>query len=215
MSDDQLQLIGSDVITWRRIRSGRPVYLQGDALTNLYAVHSGSFKSLATLHDGRDQITQFSTSGELMGLDGMGHRVHPSTALALEDSEVCSIPFDALHRVVSANEQWRDSLCRIMGAEILREQAHMLVLGSGSTDGRVAVFLLQLSARMRSRGYSATEFNLRMSRAEIGSYLGLRLETVSRTLSSFQKQGLLLVKRRHVRIRNMMELQRVAESGGT
>src|SRR5205085_9452834 len=96
---------------------------------------------------------------------------------------------------------------RLMSGEIVREHSLMVLLGSMNAEERLAAFLLTVSQRMKARGYSATEFHLRMTRAEIGSYLGMKLETVSRTFSAFQQQGLLEVDKKHVRIVDLAGLQ--------
>lgn len=198
----------------RRVLQGQTLFLQGDSVRYLYAVRRGSFKSALLLRDGRNQVTRFPMAGDLLGLDGMAGGVHGSTAVALEDSEVRAIPIEAVHELSLHDPEWQDTVCRALGREIVREHQHLLVLGSAGTEGRLAMFLLELSEAMQARGYSPTEFHLRMSRAEIGSYVGLTLETVSRTFSSFQQRGVLKVQKRHVRIESLEALQRIRDRDG-
>lgn len=198
----------------RKVHAGAPLFLEGDKCTHVYVVRSGGFKSALTLRDGREQVTTFAMPGDMLGLDGLGPRVHATTATALEDAEVCSIPAAALHELALHNSNWQDLLCRLLGLEILRDHRHAVLLGHAGTDARLAAFLLELSRQLRERGYSDSEFHMRMSRAEIGSYVGLTLETVSRTLSSFQARGLLQVRKRHIRIVQRPALQQMVENEG-
>jgi CRP/FNR family transcriptional regulator len=211
--DEGLPMLDGVTFTCRRVAPGQALYLEGDQVRFLYEVRQGSFKTVLLLRDGRDQVTRFPMAGDLLGLDGMGRGAHASSAVALEDSEVRAIPIDGVHRQLQSPE-WRDALCRVMGQEIVRESRHMLVLGSTGTQARVAMFLLELSEHLQSRGYSAREFHMRMTRAEIGSYLGLTLETVSRTLSAFQQRGVLHVQKRHITIESLDDLRRIEREDG-
>jgi CRP/FNR family transcriptional regulator len=148
-------------------------------------------------------------AGELLGLDGVANGVHASTGVALEDAEVCAIPYANLNELASQSPNLQMGMARLMSREIVREHSLMMLLGSMNAEERLAAFLLNLSQRMKARGYSANEFHLRMSRAEIGSYLGMKLETVSRTFSAFQQQALLEVDKKHVRILDLDRLARV------
>ena len=191
----------------RRLREGQAVYLEGDSLDFLYAVRSGTFKSTLALSDGREQVTGFQMAGELMGLDGLASGKHASTATALEDAEICTISYPQLSELAAADFGLQQVFSRLLSREIVREHGLMALLGSMSAEERVASFLLNISHRLKARGYSPSEFHLRMSRAEIGSYLGMKLETVSRTLSAFQQQGLLAVDKKHVRILDLERLK--------
>jgi CRP/FNR family transcriptional regulator len=194
----------------RRLREGQPLYRAGDVFQSIYAVRSGTIKSSLQAPDGREQVSGFAMAGELMGLDGLAQGRHASTAVALEDAEVCAIPYDPLIALSAGAAEMQRVVGRLMGREIVREHGLMLLLGSMNAEERLAAFLLNISQRMKARGWSATEFHLRMSRAEIGSYLGMKLETVSRTFSAFVQQGLLEVDKRHVRILDLATLARSA-----
>jgi CRP/FNR family transcriptional regulator len=195
----------------RKIKVGQTLYRQGDRFQFIYAVRSGTLKSSLALADGREQVSGFYMAGELMGLDGLAQGSHASSATALEDTEVCAIPYAHLSELSAANSGMQHIVSRLMSREIVREHSLMMLLGSMNAEERLAAFLLNLSQRLKARGYSASEFHLRMSRAEIGSYLGMKLETVSRTFSAFQQQGLLEVDKRHVRILDSAGLARAIE----
>lgn len=184
----------------RRVRRGAPLYRAGAPLAALYAVRSGFFKSSVLHEDGREQVAGFHMAGDLLGLDAIGGGRHMSDAVALEDSEICELPFAQLERVSREVPALQQQLHRVMSREIVREHGVMLLLGGMKAEERLAAFLLNLSQRFAARGYSKAEFNLRMTRREIGSYLGLKLETVSRAFSAFQQQGLIAVRQRQVRI---------------
>ena len=142
-------------------------------------------------------------TGELLGLDGIGTEQHTVDAVALEDSEVCMIPYGRLESLSGAMPSLRSHFHKVMSREIVRENGVMMLLGTMRAEERLAAFLLNLSQRMHSRGYAALEFHLRMTREEIGSYLGMKLETVSRLFSRFQADGLIEVDQKHVRIKDI------------
>jgi CRP/FNR family transcriptional regulator len=196
----------------RKVAAGQTLYNEGDKFTCVYAVRSGTFKSSLVIADGREQVSGFHFPGELLGLDGLAAGKHASTATALEDTEVCAIPYANLSELSAGSPSLQMAMARLMSREIVREHGLMMLLGSMSAEERLAAFLLNLSQRMKARGYSPREFHLRMSRAEIGSYLGMKLETVSRTFSAFQQQGLLEVQRKHVLILDLEGLNRAFES---
>jgi CRP/FNR family transcriptional regulator len=192
----------------RKVAAGHTLYRPGDRFQFVYAVRSGTFKSSLTVAEGREQVTGFHMAGELMGLDGLANGVHASSATALEDTEVCAIQYSHLSELAAQSGNLQMVLARLMSREIVREHSLMVLLGSMNAEERLAAFLLNMSQRLKARGYSPSEFHLRMSRAEIGSYLGMKLETVSRTFSAFQHQGLLEVDKKHVRITDVDGLTR-------
>jgi CRP/FNR family transcriptional regulator, anaerobic regulatory protein len=196
----------------KKVKEGQVLYREGDKFQFIYAVRSGTFKSCMSLADGREQVSGFYLAGELMGLDGAAHGAHSSSVIAMEDSEVCAIPYGRLTEVAAGSTSMQHIVSRLMSREIVREHSLMMLLGSMNAEERLAAFLLNLSQRLKARGFSASEFHLRMSRAEIGSYLGLKLETVSRTFSAFQQRRLLEVDKRHVRIIDMQGLARGVEA---
>jgi CRP/FNR family transcriptional regulator len=202
LSREEIEHLDQLVYTRRRVKRGENLYRAGDGFNSLYAVRSGFFKSNVILEDGRDQVTGFHMPGEILGLDGIGTERHTCNALALEDGEVCVIPFSRLEEVSREVRNLQHQFHKVMSREIVRDQGVMMLLGTMRAEERLAAFLLNLSQRFVARGYSPSEFHLRMTREEIGSYLGLKLETVSRIFSKFQEQGLIAVQQKHIRILN-------------
>nr|WP_233259507.1 fumarate/nitrate reduction transcriptional regulator Fnr [Ramlibacter sp. WS9] len=212
MNDAETEWIDRMTIGRRHVNAGQTLYREGERFQFIYAVRGGTFKSSVSLADGREHICGLHMSGELMGLDGIANGTHASTATALEDTEICSIPYARLNEESGRSANMQRMVNRLMSREIVREHSLMMLLGSMNAEERLATFLLNLSKRLRARGYSPNEFHLRMSRAEIGSYLGMKLETVSRTFSAFQQQGLMEVDKRHIRITDIDALQRAFDA---
>lgn len=184
----------------RRLKKGEYLFRTGETFSSLFAIRAGFFKTTVASQDGRDQVTGFFMSGELIGMDGICAHTHSCDAVALEDSEVCELPFAHLEELGQTIPSLQTHFFRLMSREIVRDQGVMLLLGNMRAEERLAAFLLNLSNRLYSRGFAANDFILRMSREEIGSYLGLKLETVSRTLSKFHHEGLILVEHKHIQI---------------
>jgi CRP/FNR family transcriptional regulator len=190
------EMIGSR----RKLRKGDALYRAGEAFGHLYAVRVGSLKTTVLAEDGREQVAGYHMLGDIIGLDGIGSERHGCDAIALEDTEVCAMAFGRLEELARSLPALQHNLHRFIAREITRDHDVMLLLGSMRAEERLATFLINLSERYRRRGYSSTEFVLRMTREEIGSYLGLTLETVSRLFSRFQEEGLLQVQGRAVKI---------------
>ena len=209
LSPDEIERLDQLVYTRRRLKRGESLYRAGDGFGSIYAVRSGFFKSSVVLEDGRDQVTGFHMPGEILGLDGIGTEHHACGATALEDSEVCVIPFSRLEEASREIRPLQHQFHKVMSREIVRDHGVMMLLGTMRAEERLAAFLLNLSQRFVARGYSPAEFHLRMTREEIGSYLGLKLETVSRLFSAFQKDGLIDVQQKHVQIRDIEGLERL------
>ncbi len=191
------------------IKRGRPLFRAGDKFVSLYAIRSGFFKTCVTTEDGRDQVTGFQMAGEIMGLDGVAGDRHTCNAIALEDSEVCVLPFERMEEISREVKALQHHVHKIMSGEIVREHGVMQLLGSMKAEERLAAFMLNLVQRLHARGFSRSDFILRMTREEIGSYLGLTLETVSRTFSKFAELGLITVNQRHILILDADALQRI------
>ena len=200
LSDGEMQRLDSLVEARRTLRRGTALYSAGDAFRSLYAVRTGFFKTRITAEDGRDQVTGFQMAGELLGFDGIGTEEHTCDAVALEDSQVCVIPFSQLESLSRQFGALQRQLHKVMSREIVRDHGVMLLLGSMRAEERLAAFLLNLTQRLHARGFSASALVLRMTREEIGSYLGLKLETVSRAFSKFQEDGVLEVRQRQLRV---------------
>jgi CRP/FNR family transcriptional regulator len=213
LSGQDVDRVDDLIYTRRRLKRGVSLYRAGDEFSSLYAVRSGFFKTVQTLEDGRDQVTGFNMAGELMGMDGIGSEAHVLNAVALEDSEVCVIPYARLESLGSDMHELRHQFHKVMSREIVREHGVMLLLGTMRAEERLATFLTNLSQRFDARGYSPSQFNLRMTREEIGSYLGLKLETVSRAFSRFQEEGLISVQQKHIHILDVDGLRKVMGQG--
>lgn len=204
-----LERIESIVYVRRRIQRGETLFRFGDAFKCLYAIRSGFFKTSHADVGRREQITGFFMAGELLGLGGMASGHCEVTATALEDSEVCAMPFSLIEQIAAEVPALQRGLLSVLSREIVRDHGVMLLLGSMCAEERVAAFLINLSRRFARRGYSATQLRLRMSRSEIASYLGLKLETVSRIFSLFHRNGLLEVQKRQIAIVNARRLEAV------
>ena len=209
LSHDEVESLDQLVSVRKTIKRGEYLFRAGDDFASLYAIRSGFFKTRVITNDGRDQVTGFQMAGELMGIDGIASDRHDCDAMALEDSEVCVIPYTRLEALSRQFEVLQHHFFKVMSREIVRDHGVMLLLGSMCAEERIASFLLNLSQRFTARGYSPFEFILRMTREEIGSYLGLKLETVSRTLSKFQHEGLISVQLKHMQIANIPGLKKI------
>jgi len=209
LNEPDLERLDQLVATRRTVPRGEMLFRSGDAFQALYAVRTGFFKTCVSSEDGRDQVTGFQMAGELLGLDGISNDRHACDAVALEDSQVCIIPYSDLESLSREFNDLQHQFHKIMSREIVRDHGVMLLLGSMRAEERLAAFLLNLTQRLNARGFSSSSLILRMTREEIGSYLGLKLETVSRTFSKFQDEGLLEVKQRHIRIIDQAGLQQL------
>jgi CRP/FNR family transcriptional regulator, anaerobic regulatory protein len=193
----------------RRIRQGESVYQQNDGFKFLYVVHSGSFKSVLTLTDGYEQVSNFHMRGDLLGLDAVADGRHASSAVALEDSEVSMVPYHQLIETPEITSNLQLAMVRLISRELVHGRFQLFLLGSLTANQRLASFLLNYSERLSARGYSPVEFHLKMTRGDIGSFLGMTLETVSRTFAELHQLHLLVVKRRHIRIADFAGLARL------
>jgi len=200
LSADELAHLDRVISHRRSLRRGEALFHVGDRFDALYAVRSGFFKTTVSKEDGREQVTGFQMSGEILGLDGIGTATHSVDAVALEDSSVCVIPYAELETLSREVGELQRQLHKVMSREIVRDQGVMFLLGSMRAEQRVAAFLLNLTRRLKARGFSASALILRMSREEIGSYLGLKLETVSRAFSRLQQEGVLAVRQREIEV---------------
>ena len=207
LNHDELNRIDDLVATRRHVKRGDTLFRSGDKFSSLYAIRTGFFKTCVATEDGRDQVTGFQMAGEVIGLDGIVSDNHSCDAVALEDAEVCVMPYDRIEDLSREVHGLQRHVHKIMSREIVREHGVMLLLGSMRAEERLAAFLLNLVQRLHARGFSQSELILRMSREEIGSFLGMKIETVSRTFSKFADEGIVEVKQRHVRILNTQALK--------
>jgi CRP/FNR family transcriptional regulator len=212
MGLDDADMARLDQIIGRRRRLVRDerLYAMDEPFHNLYAVRFGHFKTYQVNAAGTSHITGFQMAGELLGMDAISGDRHHCDAVALEDSEVCEIPFARLEALFGQVPALLRHFHRIMSQEITREQNVMLLLGNMRAEQRFAMFLVNLSSRYAARGYSPTRFQLRMSREDIGNYLGLTIESISRLLSRFKKAGLVQVEKREIVLLEPLRLQAMA-----
>ncbi len=199
-TENEMKKIDDVVKTRRRIKQGDLLFGNGDTFTSLYAIRTGIFKTSVSTEDGREQVIGFQMAGEVVGLDGIVNDAHSCNAVALEDAEVCVMPFSNIEDLSREFPELQRHVHKIMSREIVRENKVMMLLGNMRAEERLAAFLLNLLQRSHARGFSQSEIVLRMTREEIGSYLGMKLETVSRTFSKFSDEGIVQVKQRYVRI---------------
>ncbi|UCE32745.1 MAG: fumarate/nitrate reduction transcriptional regulator Fnr [Burkholderiales bacterium] len=211
LSSQEIEEVEAIVGTRRKIKRYQELFHAGDGFGSLYAIRVGSFKTRVTTQDGREQVTGFRMAGEILGLDGIGLQRHACDAVALEDSEVCVIPFEQLEELSREHTALQHHFHRVMSRELVNDQGLMLLLGNMRAEERLATFLLNMSERMRARGFSPNSFVLRMSRQEIGSYLGLKLETVSRAFSRFNEMGMVEVSQREIRLKDTGALRSMVE----
>ena len=209
-----LHQINALVVERRHLRKGETLYRAGEPFSALHAIRVGSCKTTVLGEQGHEQIAGFHLIGDIVGLDGLGTERYRGEAVALEDTEVCVLPFDRLEELARDVVPLQHNLHKVLATEIAREREVMLLLGSMRAEERIAVFLLNLSRRYKQRGYSPSEFVLRLSRAEIGSYLGLKLETVSRQLTRFQAAGLIQIQGRVVKLLDLPGLQHMIGEQG-
>ncbi|VAX10200.1 hypothetical protein MNBD_GAMMA25-666 [hydrothermal vent metagenome] len=186
----------------RPVEKGEYLYRIGDPFLSVYAVRSGSLKTFTSTRDGRDQIISLHLPGELMGMDAISTNQHICSAMALETTSVCELPYERLETLSMEIPGLQHHLLSLMSEEIRHDQCHMTILARLPVDSRLASFLVNLSERYQARGFSSTEFNLSMSRSDIANLLGMAVETASRLFTQFQEQGLLQVERKHIKILN-------------
>jgi CRP/FNR family transcriptional regulator len=197
------------VATRRQVKQGQMLFGNGDPFTSLYAIRTGFFKTCVANEDGREQVTGFQMAGEIIGLDGIVTDQHSCNAVALEDSEVCVMPFANVEELSREFPVLQRHVHKVMSREIVRENGMMMMLGNMRAEERLAAFLLNLVQRLHARGFSQSEMILRMTREEIGSYLGLKLETISRTFSKLSDDGIIEVKQRYVKILAPDEMKKI------
>lgn len=191
LSIEDMDSLDAIIKRGRPVQKGEHLFYQGDEFNSIYAVRTGTIKTYTLTNEGEEQITGFHLASEMVGLESYDSVTYPSSAKALETSNVCEIPVDKLDELSGRMPQLRRQLIRLMSKELREEQQMMMLLSKKSAEERIASFLINLAARFKRRGFSGTSYRLTMSRADIANYLGLAVETVSRVFTRFQKQGLL------------------------
>jgi CRP/FNR family transcriptional regulator len=203
---DDFERMNSIVQRRRPLKRGDVLFNTGQKLNSIYVAREGAFKTVVYNTDGDSQVTGFHLPGEILGLDGLGTSQHTCDSVALTTADVCEIPLSELEKVAVQLPSLQHQLLKIIGQSMNRDQKHIEILSKRNAHERMAIFLHQLSERYRQLGRSGERFLIPMSRDDIGSYLGLVIETVSRTLGKMQDDGLIEVNGREVVIRDMAKL---------
>lgn len=214
LAHDEVDLLDKLVKRSRPIERGEFLFRQGEAFQTVFAIRSGSVKSFCITDSGLEQITGFQFPSEILGMAGMDEGFYPMSAQALESTSVCEIPFEQLEELAEKIPQLRRQLMRTMSREIRVDQQMMLLLSKKASEERIATFLLNFSARLSARGYSANVLRLSMSRSEIGDYLGVAMETVSRAFARLQQRGLITVHGKELEIVDYTRLCQLAGGAG-
>lgn len=209
LDKDELDKLDSIVIRTQPLHRGDVLFRAGDSFTSIYTVRTGCIKLTANSSSGDEQIIGFYLPGEIIGLDGIEKETHSCTAEALDTSSLCAIPFGNLANICKQIPSLNHEMFKMIGRELSHENQLLLTITKKHAEGRIATFLLSLSKRFNQLGYSEKEFRLAMSRSEIGNYLGLTFETVSRTMSKLQKQGVISINHKYITIEDMASLNAI------
>lgn len=212
VSLDGEALILMDRLVKRRtpLNKGDYIYRSGDDFNSLYAIQYGAVKSYGVTLEGKEQITGFHLTGEVLGLDAIDSHAHSCNAVALEKTEICELPFDALEQLEQELPSLQHDLACIMSREIRRDQSMLMMISSTSAEQRLARFLLNLRERLLKRGFDGDQLRLPMTRQDIGNYLGLAFETVSRQLAHLQEIGMLKIENKNIRLLDIDGLESLA-----
>jgi CRP/FNR family transcriptional regulator, anaerobic regulatory protein len=209
LREDELAELDELTRVKRKVARRAALYRKGARFQSLYVVHSGSFKSVGTAGVQQQKVTGLYLPGDILGLDAISSQVHDYDAVALEDAEVCVVPYAALTRMTLRMPELQGQLLRALSGDIVRDHGLLLRLGAMSAEERVAAFLLGLSARYQKLGYAGTRFSVRMARHEIASYLGLTVETVCRLFTCLQQDGLVETRLREVELKDVSGLRKL------
>ncbi|MEJ2399360.1 MAG: fumarate/nitrate reduction transcriptional regulator Fnr [Gammaproteobacteria bacterium] len=213
LSEAEFDTLSSIIKRERPLQKGETLFELGQPFKSLYAIRTGSVKVFLPTNEGEEQIVGFHMPGELLGFDGMSQENHSCSAIALETTSVCELPYNTMHDLCQKLPELNDHFMALMSHEIVDEHAMMLMLARKTAEARMATFLVNISLRFSRRGFSSTEFNLPMSRNDIANYLGLAVETVSRIMTHLQDDGMIHVERRFVSILDMPRLKKLAGLG--
>jgi len=212
LHNEELQQLDDIIKTRRVIHTGDALFKQGSDNGSIYAVRSGSVKTFTIIESGEEQILGFHLPGEIVGLAGLDQSIHNCSSVALETSSVCELPLDELESICVQVPSLHKQLLKLISREISQDHKMLLLLAKKNSDQRVATFLLSLSGRFQLRGLSSESFILSMSRQDIANYLGLAVETISRILTKFSEDGVVVVTRRSIQITNHERLHEIADA---
>ena len=210
LNETELNRLDTIIERKKPIQKGQEIFKAGEDMKCLYAIRSGTLKSYTITEQGDEQITAFHLAGDLIGFDAIGTSSHPSFAQALETSMICEIPYDTLDALSVSMPKLRQQILRLMSSEIVNDQDMILLLSKKNAEERLASFIHNLSNRYAARGFSQREFRLSMTRGDIGNYLGLTVETISRLLGRFQKSGMIAVKGKYITVLDHEQLSELA-----
>jgi CRP/FNR family transcriptional regulator len=214
LESDDIRQLDEIIQRSKPLQKNQHLYREGDDFQSVFAVRSGTLKAYKTTDDGREQVTGFYFPGEILGMDGISNNAHASSAKALETAAICEIPFQSLEKLSSLMPTLQRHFFQLMSREITEDQQLITLLSKNSADERVAALMLSISSRYARRKLSATQFRLPMSRVDIGNYLGLTVETVSRVFSRMQKMDILRVDNKEIEILDITGLQKMANMKG-
>ena len=214
LESDDIEQLDSIIQRSKPLQKNQHLYRESDDFQSVFAVRSGTLKAYKTTDDGREQVTGFYFPGEILGMDGISKNSHASSAKALETSAVCEIPFSSREKLSSMMPNLQRHLFQLMSRESTEDQQLITLLSKNSADERVAALMISISKRNARRKLSSTQFRLPMSRVDIGNYLGLTVETVSRVFSRMQKMDILRVDNKEIEILDLEGLQRMANLAG-
>jgi len=210
LDEKELNTLDSIIDRKRPIHKGEQIFQDGDKMQSLYAIRSGTFKTFTVNEQGEEQITGFHLAGDLLGFDSIATGEHPSFAKALETSMVCEIPYNTLDELSNTMPKLKKQILRMMSTEIRSDQEMLTLLNRKNAEQRLATFITTLAARYYARGLSPVEFRFSMTRSDIGNYIGLTVETISRLLNRFHKNDLILVEGKLITILNSEKLTETA-----
>ena len=213
LEHDDIEELDKIIQRSKPLQKNQHLYREGDEFQSVFAVRSGTLKAYKTTDDGREQVTGFYFPGEILGMDGISNNYHASSAKALETAAVCEIPFSSLEKLSALMPSLQRHFFQLMSREITEDQQLITLLSKNSADERVASLMLSISTRNARRKLSATQFRLSMSRVDIGNYLGLTVETVSRVFSRMQKMDMLRVDNKEIEILDVDSLREMANLG--
>ncbi|UHD15353.1 fumarate/nitrate reduction transcriptional regulator Fnr [Thiocapsa bogorovii] len=214
LAPDDVERLDEIVKRTRPLHRGDFLFRDGDRFRSLYVVKTGSVKTFAPSPEGGEQVLGFHLPGEVIGLDAIDKDIHACSAKVLETSAICEVPFTRLEELTATIPSLQHQMYRLLSKEIGHDTDMLLLLGKKNAEERLAAFLLSLSKRLHKRGLSATDFYLSMSRHEIGNYLGLAVETVSRLFTRFQDDGLMNVDRKHIQLLDVSTLESLVGGAG-
>jgi len=187
------------------------LFNEGDPFKAIYAIKSGCIKTYRLTSNGKEQVCGFYLPGEIIGLDAIETGAHTCSAKIIQATRVCAIPYKEFEILSQTMPGLQQQLMRIMSREIASQQWLVTLLGKKSAEERVAAILCNLSDRFEVRGYSPNELTLGMSRHDLGDYLGLAIETISRVLGRFHQDGLLTAKGKHIQLHQPKRLRELAD----